>query len=130
MREAVGGFLVFKGKIGDVDRRTEAGFAKGDAYLDGIDEYAGQKLQLSFQNEHLVVRIDGEYAVTVPDLIAVLDIDTGEPITTEAMRYGYRVAVIGIPCSEKWRTPEGLELVGPRYFGYDVDYVPIEERYW
>ncbi len=130
VRESVGGFEVFKGKISDVERRTEAGFAKGDAFMEGIDEYAGQRLQLSFQNEHLMVRIDGEPRVTVPDLIAVLDIDTGEPITTESMRYGYRVAVIGIPCDPKWRTPKGLALVGPGYFGYDdVEYVPVETRY-
>ena len=65
---------------------------------------------------------------TVPDLIIVLDADTGEPITTEELRYGFRVAVVAAPCDERWRTPAGLELVGPRYFGYDVEYVPIEER--
>jgi DUF917 family protein len=129
VRKAVGGFLIFKGKIGDVVRRTEGGFARGDAHMSGVEDYAGRELLLSFQNEHLVAKIDGEYAVTVPDLITLLDLDTGEPITTEAMRYGYRVAVIAIPCSEKWRTPAGLDLVGPRYFGYDVDYVPVEERY-
>ncbi len=129
VRESVGGFLVFKGKISDMERRTEGGFAKGDAFLDGIDTYRGQRLQLSFQNEHLAVRIDGDIKVTVPDLIVLLDVDTGEPITTEAMRYGFRVAVIAIPCDDKWRTPEGLALVGPRYFGYDIDYLPVEERY-
>jgi uncharacterized protein len=129
VRQAVGGFLLFKGKIGDVDRRTEGGFARGDANLAGIDDYAGQTAQLSFQNEHLVARINGEIKVTVPDLITVLDVETGEPITTEAMRYGYRVAVIGIPCNDKWRTPAGIALVGPRYFGYDVDYVPVEQGY-
>ena len=129
VREAVGGYEIFKGKIGDVVRRTEAGFAKGDAFIDGIDEYAGKKLEINFQNEHLAAKVDDEVAVTVPDLIAVLDIDTGEPITTEAMRYGYRVAVIAMPCSEKWRTDKGIELVGPRYFGYDVEYIPVEERY-
>lgn len=129
VRKAVGGFEVFLGKISDVQRRTEAGFAKGDAFIDGIDKYAGQKLQISFQNEHLVARIDGEIKVSVPDLITILDIDTGEPITTEAMRYGYRVAVIAMPCDPKWRTPKGLELVGPKYFGYDVEYVPVEERF-
>ena len=129
VRESVGGFLIFKGKISDVERRTEAGFAKGDAFLDGIGDYQGQRLQLSFQNEHLVARVEGEFKVTVPDLIVLLDLDTGEPITTEAMRYGYRVALIAIPCDPKWRTKKGLELVGPRFFGYDVDYVPVEARY-
>ena len=27
-----------------------------------------------------------------------------------------------------WRTEAGLELVCPRYFGVDTDYIPIEER--
>ncbi|MFI3208144.1 MAG: DUF917 family protein [Eubacteriales bacterium] len=26
-----------------------------------------------------------------------------------------------------WQTPEGLECFGPRYFGFDVDYVPFEK---
>ena len=58
----------------------------------------------------------------------MLDSETGEPITTEEMRYGFRVTVIAAPCDPRWRTPAGLELVGPRYFGYDIDYVPIEKR--
>lgn len=128
VREALGAFMVLEGKISDVQRRTEGGFAKGDALINGIDEYAGQELQLSFQNEHLAARVNDQFAVTVPDLIAVLDLDTGEPITTEGLRYGFRVAVIAFPCADKWRTPAGLELVGPRYFGYDTDYIPVEER--
>jgi DUF917 family protein len=127
--DAVNGVEVFRGKVGDVERRTEGGFARGTANLTGVDGYSGQSLQLQFQNEHLALQIDGEYRVTTPDLIAVLDIDTGEPITTEGLRYGYRAVVVAMPCSPKWRTPEGLELVGPRYFGYDTDYVPLEERY-
>jgi len=63
----------------------------------------------------------------VPDLITILDLETAEPITTERLRYGYRVVVIGIPCDPKWRTPRGLEVVGPRYFGYNIEYKPIEE---
>jgi DUF917 family protein len=129
VREAVGGFEVFKGKIVDVRRRTEKGFARGEAVMDGVDEYASQTLELHFQNENLAAKVNGEILVSVPDLITVLDTETGEPITTETLRYGFRVTVLGIPCNERWRTKEGLELVGPRYFGYDVDWVPVEERY-
>lgn len=128
VRRVTGGFLAFKGKVVDLQRRTVGGFARGTAHLDGLDEYSGSKMMIEFQNEHLVALLDGQYVVTVPDLIAVLDIDTGEPITTEGLRFGFRVAVIGIPCDWRWRTEKGLELVGPRYFGYDVDYVPVEQR--
>jgi len=129
VRKVVGGFEIFKGKIIDVQRRTEKGFARGEAIFEGVDEYTSQTLKLQFQNENLVAIVDGEVVVSVPDLITVLDTETGEPITTEALRYGFRVTVLGIPCNEKWRTPEGLALVGPRYFGYDIDWVPVEERY-
>ena len=63
---------------------------------------------------------------TTPDLIAILDAETGEPVTAELLRYGLRVTVIGFACHPQWRSPGGLELAGPRYFGYDVDYAPID----
>ena len=127
--KAVGGFLLFRGKITDVNRRVVAGFARGGARMAGSADFAGQELKLDFQNEHLVVRIDDEFAATVPDLIAVLDSETARPITTEALRYGMRVAVIAFPCAPQWREPAALALVHPRYFGYDIDYVPVEERF-
>ena len=129
LRRAVGGFLLFRGKITDVDRRVDAGFAKGNAQMTGAGDFAGSRLALDFQNEHLIVRVDGAVAATTPDLIAVLDAETAAPITTEAMRYGMRVAVIAIPCAPQWREPNALQLVHPRYFGYDIDYVPVEERF-
>ena len=84
-------------------------------------------LELRFQNEHLVALRDGEIVVSVPDLIIVLDAETGEPITTEELRYGFRVTVIAAPCDARWRSDAGLALTGPRYFGYDLEYVPIEQ---
>lgn len=129
IQDVTGGFEIFRGKITDVERRTVQGFARGKAMFDGIEAYQGKKMTLHFQNENLMAMQDKEPLVSVPDLITVLDLETGQPITTEALRYGFRVAVLGIPCSSKWRTPEGLALVGPRYFGYDVDYVPVEQRF-
>lgn len=73
-----------------------------------------------FQNENLAARIDGKVVASVPDLIVVLDLETIKPVTTGRHRYGYRVAVVRIPCDSKWRTLEALEVVGPRYFGYDI----------
>jgi uncharacterized protein len=127
--ERLGGFHVFTGKIADVARRTETGFARGDARIEGTGDYAGSILEVRFQNEHLVALRDGEIVVSVPDLIVVLDAETGEPITTEELRYGFRVTVIATPCDRRWRTDAGLELAGPRYFGYEIDYVPVEERF-
>ena len=126
--ERLAGRILFRGKVVDVERRTESGWSRGTARLDGVGSDGGSSLELDFQNEHLVARRDGAVLATVPDLIVVLETDTGEPITTEALRYGHRVTVVGAPCDRRWRTAAGLALVGPRYFGYDVDYVPVELR--
>ncbi|MCP9946903.1 DUF917 domain-containing protein [Streptomyces somaliensis] len=121
------GHVLFTGKVEDVARRTEGGFVRGEACLQGLDADTGHGMVLRFQNEHLIALRDGVPVVTVPDLICVLDAETGTPVTTESMRYGARVSVIGAPCDPRWRTPEGLDLTGPRYFGYDLDYRPVEE---
>ena len=121
------GYLLFVGKITDVIRRATGGFAKGEAKIEGLEEFKGSTLEIKFQNENLIAIKDGEVIASVPDLITIVERDSAKPITTERLKYGLRVAVLGIPCDPKWRTPEALQVVGPRYFGYDIDYVPIEE---
>jgi len=121
------GVRLFEGRVTDVDRRTEGGFARGQARIEGLETYQGRSMTLKFQNEFLVAEADdGRPRATTPDLICLLDLETGQPITTEQMAYGYRVIVFGLPCDPKWRSAHGLDLVGPRYFGYEYDYQPIE----
>ena len=128
VRDAAGGFVIWRGKVGDVERRTATGFARGEAAIVGVDAFDGRTLRIAFQNEFLIARDGDDVLATTPDLITILDDETGEPITTEGLRYGFRVSVLGIPCDPRWRSPGGLAVVGPGYFGYDVPYVPIEER--
>jgi hypothetical protein len=94
--------------------------------IGGSQEDAGSEFKIAFQNENLIFWKNETPAVTVPDLITVVDEQTGLPITTEALKYGLRVIVIGIPCHPKWHHPKALDLVGPRYFGYNTEYVPLE----
>jgi DUF917 family protein len=57
-----------------------------------------------------------------------VDSQTGDPITTETLHYGYRVTILGIPCNPRWRTEAGIKLGGAGYFGYEIEYVPVEEK--
>jgi DUF917 family protein len=125
--DATGGRLLHTGKVVDVARRTTTGFARGEATIAGGSVNDGD-LVLHFQNEHLMAIRDGRPVVTTPDLIILLDSDTGEPVTTEALRYGHRVCVVGAPADERWHSPAAIELVGPRYFGYDTDPVRVGGR--
>ncbi|MFB4168353.1 DUF917 domain-containing protein [Virgibacillus sp. JSM 102003] len=121
------GHTLFNGKVTDIDRKTETGFARGTATIEGINSNQNEELYLKFQNEHLIAETRKRTLCMTPDLIAVLDSDTGLPITTEGLRYGARCVVVGLPCDPKWRTKKGIETTGPRYFGYDMDFTPIEE---
>lgn len=123
-----GALLLFRGKIIDVMRNTNGAFNLGKVTLMGIGGYKGKEAVISFQNENLSAEIDHQIQATVPDLICLVDSETFHPVTTDALKYGKRVLLIAMPCHPLWRTEKGLELVGPRYFGIDTDYIPFEER--
>jgi DUF917 family protein len=116
------GMLLFRGKVADVARRTTEGFLRGEATLQGLDEWQGHGFELGFQNEWTVGRLDGEARVMTPDLICVLDSVSGEAIGTEMLRYGQRVTVVALPSPAVFLSPRGLDFVGPRAFGYDLDF--------
>jgi DUF917 family protein len=120
-----GGRLLMHGKITDVDRRTTQGFARGSISLEGFDEFEGKSYSIEFQNENLICRAGEEVLATVPDLICVLDSESGTPVTTEELRYGFRVSVVGLPAPSQLTTSEALEVVGPRAFGLEVEYQPL-----
>ena len=115
---------IFRGKIVDVDRKTTGGFTLGQALIESFDD--GSVLELVFRNEYLLARIDGRVHTVMPDLIAVLNTETAEPITTEALRYGQRVRVFTVGAPPVMRTAEALALFGPRACGLDVDLPPTE----
>jgi DUF917 family protein len=119
---------LFVGKVTDVERRTTEGFAKGRATISALDPASADALEISFQNENLIARRGDEVVAIVPDLICVVDIESGEPITTEGLRYGQRVRVLGISTPDMMRTPEALRAFGPAAFGLDEPFVPVESR--
>jgi len=115
------------GKIVDVERRVTGGFVRGSAVVEGLRGDAGRLLRLEIQNENLVALEEGVVRAMVPDIISVLDSQTGHALHTERLRYGQRVTVVAFPCDVIWRTVRGLALAGPRAFGYDFDYTPVED---
>jgi hypothetical protein len=123
--DAERGRLLFRGKIRDVARRTTEGFLRGTAKLDGLDDFRGSSFELAFQNEFAVGWLDGRPRVMTPDLICVLDSVSGDAIGTETLRYGQRVSVIALPAPPVLLTPKGLEHVGPRAFGYDLEFQSV-----
>lgn len=123
-----GGVDLCTARVSDIERRTEGGFARGRARLSGLDGDAGRAFTLSFQNEFLCLEEEGGATLAVtPDLICGLDADGGLPVTTESLRFGLAIRLIGLPADPIWRSEAGLDLVGPGYFGYPHAFRPVEK---
>jgi uncharacterized protein len=127
--EELSAHRLITGKVVDVERRTTGGFVRGHVLVEGLQGDAQRLLRLEIQNENLIALEEGEVRASVPDLITLLDSETADAVPTELLRYGQRLTVVAFPCDPIWRTPRGLELAGPRAFGYELDYAPIEELY-
>ncbi len=119
---AESGQRLFTGKVVEVERRTTEGFLRGRTVIEGLGEDRAARIEIDFQNEWVVVWREGRPVVSTPDLICVLDSESGEAIGTETIRYGQRTTVIALPAAQVFLTPRGLEHVGPRAFGYDIDF--------
>jgi DUF917 family protein len=127
--DATGATLLFTGKVTGVRRELRGGFAVGEAEISGVGDDSGSQARIAIQNENLVLFREGRAVAVVPDLIMNLHLETGEPITTETLRYGQRIATIGLPAHALMKTPRALEVVGPKAFGYpDIPFTPLPSR--
>ncbi len=126
--EVAQGRVLFGGKVIDVDRRVERGYNFGRLKIAGLGEWEGRSALIDLQNEFLICRVEDEVLAIVPDLICLVDTERGNPITTEVIRYGLRVTVIGIPAPPQLTTEQALRFVGPQAFGYEEPYRPLERR--
>ena len=126
-RAAGNGYWLFTGTVADFDWRDEDGFLQGEVRLEGTGDYAGQGFTSLVKNEHLLARRNGAIVATCPDLISLIDIESADGIINPNYQPGQKVAVLGFRCDPLWRTEAGLAVFSPRYFGYDVDYTPIEQ---
>lgn len=126
-RAAGDGYVLFMGTVEDFNWSDAEGFLMGDLTLAGTGEFAGQNFATDYKNEHLVARRNGEVVATCPDLISVIDLESYDGVNNPDFTRGQAVAVIAYRCDPLWRTEQGLAVFSPRYFGYDLDYVPIED---
>lgn len=116
---------LYTGKVIDIRRKTEAGFDVGEATIVATGQERAP-LTLSIKNEFLLAKEGDRVVASVPDLITMVDHETSTPINAERLHYGQRVTVFAIGCPPHYRSAKALEVVAPRAFGFDVDYVPLE----
>ncbi|HXT35649.1 MAG TPA: DUF917 domain-containing protein [Chloroflexota bacterium] len=119
---ALGGRVLFHGLVTAVNRRSARGPLHGTVTIEG---YAGRytgTLRLDFQNEYLSAHLDAALVAVTPDVISLIDDETGEPVGADQARAGHHVVVLGFQADRRMTTPEALAVVGPAAFGYPLAY--------
>ena len=129
--DASNGYKLFQGIVTKSDERGDRGFNWVDVEIEGINEYAGHTYKVFVKNENIVAWLDDEVDVISPDYIYNLNPETGESTTGGGGVGGYpldvEVVMVGVPAPEQWRNEKGIELIGPRHFGFDFEYTSIEK---
>jgi len=124
------GYKLFQGKVTKSDEQGDRGFNWVDVELEGVNEYEGSTYKIFVKNENIVTWLDDEIDAMSPDYIYNLNPETGESdvgVGIGGYRVGSEVVMVGVRAAEQWRSEMGVELMGPRHFGFDFDYKPIEE---
>lgn len=127
IRDAFDASDLIAGKVTELERRTGGGFVRGSLVIEGLGDDRGRSVRIDIQNENLIATEGDRVLASVPDLITLVDSQTGTAVATEELAHGMRVSALGWAADPLWRTERGLLTVGPRAFGYDLDYTPIEE---
>ncbi|MEM3190927.1 MAG: DUF917 domain-containing protein [Candidatus Micrarchaeia archaeon] len=121
------GYLLFEGILVEKKWEDKEGYMWGSHSFKGIEKFKDQKFKIWFKNENHISWLNDEPFVTSPDLIMVVRRKDGEPITNTLLREGEEVSVIGKKATDIFRSPKGLEVLGPKHFGFDYEYVPVEK---
>ena len=112
----------------DAALETAGGFMVGMLDVAGTGRSAGHSLRLWFKNEIHVTWLDGQPWVCSPDLVTLVNPDTGRGYTNTDIDVGDMVVAVGMRGLDVMREPGTLAgASGPAYFGFDVPYVPIEQ---
>jgi DUF917 family protein len=128
---AAGGYVLFRGRVIAQLNEDKGAFIWGEIRLEGTGAFEGRWFKIWYKNENHMSWLDGRPFVMSPDLITVLDAESGFGLSNFApweWRWGREVAVLGVPCAPVWRTELGLRIFHPWRWGFACDYVPIEER--
>ena len=88
----VGGQIACQGEVRNLKLETKGGYDIGYVELKG-----DRSAELTFWNEFMTLDFDGQRKVTFPDLITLLSLQTGLPVSSAELAKGDRVAVLTVP---------------------------------
>ena len=103
------GEIVVQGEVVEIRLETIGGYDVGFIAVKG-----DRKGELTFWNEFMTFEIEGKRAASFPDLITLLSLESGIPVSSAEVKKGHRVGVLVVPkanliLGEGVRVPEMLQ---------------------
>lgn len=128
MLKAGKGYFLFEGNVvRDAEWKDEHAYTVGEFEIKGSGKFEGHNYRIWFKNENIISWMDDKPDVSAPDLICVVERETGNPITNPHQKEGVKVAVLGFKSTSEWRKEKALEIFTPAAFGFDIPFTPIEK---
>ncbi|MEO1549002.1 MAG: DUF917 domain-containing protein [Pseudomonadota bacterium] len=119
-----GGHVVATGQVRCVHDWVEGGFTHGTIEIAA----ASGPIHITYKNENMIARQGDVTIATIPDLICLVDRDTGAPVTNPFARAGQAVDLVCLPAHPAFATQAGVALFGPAYLGLEEAYRPYTQR--
>lgn len=124
LRRVLKGSKRFEGHVESFFREAKDGFMWGNITFKGERDFEGENFRIWFKNENLIGWRNDKLDISCPDAITIVDSENAEGLYNWGDHFykGKRVTIIGIRSIEIWRSERGLEIFGPRHFGFDFSY--------
>ena len=86
-------------RIVKTETKQTKGFDYGEVTISAAE---GREIKIFFQNENLLMTVDGEPYMTIPEIIMVVNAKNGIPLTNADIREGQEVFVGVVKTDQKW----------------------------
>jgi DUF917 family protein len=118
------GRVLLDGRIGEIERR----FAGDTMGVSLTLHTPDRRVRLEAQSEILLALEDGAPCAAVPDVLALLEPRSGEPLLLERVHEGQAARLIVLEGAPLWREAAGQALVGLATFGLALAATPPAGR--
>ena len=128
----VGGKLLFQGEISSMQEAEAIGFYLTTVGLQGRGGLAQHKAELTIKNETMYLAIDGAPRAYFPDLVLMLDPESGRGLMSVELSVGRSVSLVVTACHPRLReavlSGKAEAAFSPARYGRPDDhYRPLEE---
>jgi DUF917 family protein len=124
--EKLGSRYRFQGMVTSLREEEHLGFYFTTVTLEG----QGRQAELVIKNETMLLREQGEVVCMFPDMVVMLEPDTGRGVMSIELREGLELVLLALPCHPRLQaaamSDTGRAAMGPARFGHpNLAYQPM-----